>query len=63
MAHTRCESCRGKKIVMGLGYIMKKCAVCNGVGHVAVIEEVVKSVRKRAVRKPKVDAVVDTAKE
>ncbi len=63
MAHTRCDSCKGKKTIMSLGCMMKKCAVCNGVGHVAVIEEVVKFVRKRAVRKPKVEAVVDTAKE
>ena len=39
MAHTRCETCKGRKVVMGLGYMTAKCRTCNGVGHVAVVED------------------------
>ena len=41
MAYTRCETCKGRKMVMGLGYMTHKCRTCNGVGHVAVVEDVI----------------------
>lgn len=36
MAHTRCPRCTGKKVIMGLGSIIKKCPECGGVGHVTI---------------------------
>jgi hypothetical protein len=30
----RCKSCHGKKLVMSIGYQLKKCAGCGGVGYV-----------------------------
>lgn len=30
----RCKSCHGKKLVMSIGYQLKKCAGCEGVGYV-----------------------------
>ena len=35
MAHTRCPRCTGKKVIMGLGSIIKKCPECGGVGYVS----------------------------
>lgn len=29
---SRCETCNGKKEVMGLGCMMKKCGSCDGSG-------------------------------
>ena len=34
----RCDICRGKKKVMGLGMLEKKCVACNGVGHIIIKE-------------------------
>ena len=39
MAHTRCPSCRGTKVIKGLGNIEQKCPVCKGVGHVAIADD------------------------
>ncbi|HEX2549329.1 MAG TPA: hypothetical protein VHM20_05835 [Gammaproteobacteria bacterium] len=30
----RCESCEGRKTILGLGGIRRNCQVCNGVGWV-----------------------------
>ncbi len=30
----RCDSCHGKKTVIGLGNIVKDCPACKGVGYV-----------------------------
>jgi len=35
----RCDLCRGKKRVIGLGMIEKKCQNCKGVGHLIKDEE------------------------
>lgn len=32
----RCDSCMGRKKLLGLGGMIKDCKVCGGVGHVAV---------------------------
>lgn len=29
----RCAQCRGKKQILGLGFIFKACHVCNGTGE------------------------------
>ena len=34
----RCPVCVGKKTIMGLGCIIKKCPECSGVGHIKVKE-------------------------
>ena len=36
MTTTRCETCVGKKTIVGLGMISKQCPDCKGVGHVKV---------------------------
>ena len=36
MTTTRCETCAGKKTIIGLGMISKQCPDCKGVGHVKV---------------------------
>jgi DnaJ-class molecular chaperone len=36
MTTTRCETCQGKKTIIGLGMISKQCPDCKGVGHVKV---------------------------
>lgn len=38
MAVMRCQGCSGRKTVIGLGSILKKCPSCNGVGYVTVVE-------------------------
>lgn len=35
----RCEVCLGKKRLIGLGMIEKKCMNCKGVGHLIIDEE------------------------
>ena len=40
----RCESCCGRKNIMGLGGMMQKCEVCHGVGHVLLKKEAKKEV-------------------
>ena len=47
--HKRCSSCMGKKEIVGLGNMRKKCTACDGVGYVSVDEP------KRAERQKKVD--------
>lgn len=39
---TRCPKCTGKKIIMGLGSMIKTCPECDGVGHVKVTDKVEK---------------------
>lgn len=34
MHYERCPSCHGKKVLMGLGSMIKSCKACNGVGHI-----------------------------
>lgn len=41
MAYDRCPSCKGKKTILALGNMTRKCPTCKGVGHVAVVEPVV----------------------
>jgi hypothetical protein len=36
MTTARCETCSGKKTIIGLGMITKQCPGCKGVGHVKV---------------------------
>ena len=36
MQYTRCEACKGKKTILGLGAIERKCHVCGGVGQVKI---------------------------
>lgn len=38
MAVERCKKCNGKKSIMHLGGLEKKCPECYGVGHVKVEE-------------------------
>jgi hypothetical protein len=35
--HTRCAVCAGKKVIMGLGSMLKECSACDGIGHVTVV--------------------------
>jgi len=30
----RCDGCKGKKDIVGLGMLKDKCKVCNGIGYV-----------------------------
>lgn len=34
---TRCDNCLGKKVVMGLGQLLKDCPSCKGVGHIKTL--------------------------
>ncbi len=36
MTYRRCETCGGKKEVVGLGSMKKKCASCDGVGYTGI---------------------------
>ncbi len=47
MQYTRCESCKGKKTVMGLGAIERKCHKCGGVGQVKIECEIKIKSRKK----------------
>ncbi len=29
-----CPTCKGKKLLLGMGGIMKECGLCKGIGHV-----------------------------
>ena len=40
MTTERCDCCIGKKTILGLGALIKKCPKCNGVGHVKIELEV-----------------------
>ena len=53
----RCDSCHGKKKLIGLGSIVKDCPACKGVGYVAVEPIKVQSARKSK------EAGVDFVKE
>lgn len=46
MAYIRCEVCKGRKKMFGLGYMLKDCHACAGVGFVAEAEEPVKRKRR-----------------
>lgn len=50
MAVTRCESCNGRKTVIGLGCMSKECPECYGVGFVTVKDEPVPVKRTRKKR-------------
>lgn len=39
--YKRCECCRGKKTILSLGGMTKKCTACKGVGHVDAAKDVV----------------------
>ncbi len=39
MTLSRCECCRGRGVVVGLGSMERKCGNCHGVGHVKVVVE------------------------
>lgn len=41
---TRCPCCVGKKTLMGLGCIVKKCPECKGIGHIKVDETPIESI-------------------
>jgi|FreactTroBogLake_1042271.scaffolds.fasta_scaffold07702_11 predicted nucleic acid-binding Zn-ribbon protein len=34
---TQCTGCSGKKVIMGLGGMIKDCPKCGGVGHIKVV--------------------------
>lgn len=36
LKYVRCDACRGKKIVNGLGGMPKDCGTCKGIGHVSL---------------------------
>ena len=36
MTTTRCETCVGRRTIVGLGGLVKECPACKGVGHVKV---------------------------
>jgi len=36
MSLCRCESCKGRKIIVGIGGMEKECSRCLGVGYVKV---------------------------
>lgn len=36
----RCDCCNGRRTIVGLGGMEKKCGNCHGVGHVKVVEPV-----------------------
>ncbi|MGL6123767.1 MAG: hypothetical protein ACRC1W_12285 [Shewanella sp.] len=62
----RCECCGGKKNMLALGGLIKKCLVCKGVGHVSIKEvasdAIVESesvVKRVKAQKKKVIKVVD----
>lgn len=38
MAYERCPSCKGKKTILAIGNMTRKCPTCKGVGHVAIAE-------------------------
>jgi len=40
MTTTRCETCVGRRTIIGLGGLVKECPGCKGVGHVKVAESV-----------------------
>lgn len=42
MTLNRCDCCRGRGTIVGLGSMERKCGQCHGVGHVKI--EVLKSV-------------------
>ena len=35
----RCECCNGKKTILALGGLIKKCRECSGVGHISTAVE------------------------
>lgn len=39
MSFVRCVMCRGQKKVRGLGSMIKKCNVCEGVGYVESVDD------------------------
>ena len=32
----RCEACKGKRNILGLGAILRKCPECKGVGFIGI---------------------------
>ena len=49
----RCDECKGRKKVIGMGGISKACAACNGIGWINSEPEVVETPPKKT-RKKKV---------
>lgn len=49
----RCESCCGRKNILGLGGMIKKCDVCHGVGHIILKKEVKKEVSSKLDKRSK----------
>ena len=41
MTLNRCECCRGRGIVVGLGSMERDCNECHGVGHVKVVPDAI----------------------
>lgn len=53
----RCESCQGKKTIMGVGMIEKKCSTCSGIGWLSEGEQEIPKIipvthKKKRGRKP-----------
>ncbi len=46
MAYCRCETCKGRKTILAIGNMTRKCPTCKGVGHVAVVEPVAELVEQ-----------------
>ena len=42
--NARCECCKGRRELLGLGGMVKKCLSCNGIGWKAVVDVVVDTV-------------------
>ena len=47
MTTKRCETCVGRRTIVGLGGLIKECPACKGVGHVKVDEPVTESKDKK----------------
>lgn len=39
MTTTRCDTCVGRRTIIGLGGLVKECPTCKGVGHVKIEEK------------------------
>ena len=48
----RCDTCKGRKVLMGLGCIEKKCQTCSGLGWVDHVEEPIEFLKEKK-EKPK----------
>lgn len=62
LKYVRCDVCRGKKIVNGLGGMPRECKTCHGVGHVALDKVVSVECEHKSKDKTKIQRAVDSDK-